>query len=187
MASVEKKILAYANSDKGKKKMDKTLVKYVNQNVDTTDAGSFVVNKKQMKKAAQELVRFVKQAAASGEVAPSVLADISTLTASNPKHVGGTTWMIELSFGGDLGRPSLQPERYGGVTNIIALFNNGYPKDAGRSEAISHVFGLWGDRYVFAKPSREALNFMQQAVNEFNTKYAASYNTYVELDGIYEG
>lgn len=187
MASIEKKILDYAKSPKGQKRMDKTLTKYVNQNVDITDAGSEVVNKKKMKNAAKELIKLVKKAAASSDVAESVLADISTLTASEPRHIGGTTWEIELSFGGDLGRASLQPNKYGGVTNIIALFNNGYPADGGRSEAIAHVRGFWHGEYISARPYREPLQFMQNAANEFNAIYGAKYNAYVTLDGIYQG
>ena len=185
-ASIEKKIMDYAKSDKGQKRMTSTLKKYVNTNVDKTDAGSTVINKKRMRAAAKALVNYVKTAAQSSGVADSVLADISTLKASEPKYVGGTTWEVELSFGGDLSRPSLEPETYGGVTNIIALFNNGYPKDAGRSAAIAHVSGYWHGEFVNARPSREALHFMQQAVIEFNTKYAQTHNTYVTLDAIYE-
>lgn len=185
-ASIEKKIRSYAKSSDGKKRMDTTLKRYVNTNVEKTDAGSVVINKRRMKEAADELVRFVQEAAYSSGVADSVLSDISTLKAGKIKYVGGTTWEVELIFNSSLTRASLEPETYGGVTNIIALFNNGYPKDAGRSAAIAHVSGFWHGDYVFARPSREALSFMQQAVNEFNAKYAMSHNTFVTLDAIYE-
>lgn len=185
-AAIEAKVLNYANSDKGKAKMRKKMQSYINKNAKETDAGSPVINKAEMSVAAEALIKFVKQMASSSDVAGSVLADISTLTAGRPVALSDGSYQIELSFKSDLSRPSLMPEKYGGVTNIIALFNNGYPKDAGRSSAISYVDGMWHGKFTRALPYREPLGFMQSAVEMFNWLYGEDYNVTVTLNGIYE-
>ena len=65
-------------------------------------------------------------------------------------------------------RPSLQPSIYGGVDNIIALFNNGY-------NAYKSIGGYWHGDYITSLQRREALHFIQNAINDFNTRYGKQY------------
>lgn len=55
-------------------------------------------------------------------------------------------------------RPSLIPERYGGVTDMFALFNNGY-------SASNRVYGMWHGEHIGSLTSREPLHFIQDAVD----------------------
>lgn len=93
---------------------------------------------------------------------------------------------MEINFTDDLTRESLEPARYGGVKNIIAIFNNGYPSDKSRSEAISHVSGLWHGEYTTALDSRQGLYFLQDAVNDFNLNYGMPLGMFAEVGAVYD-
>lgn len=76
-------------------------------------------------------------------------------------------------------RPSLNPAKYGGVDNIVALFNNGY-------KASDYVYGNWHGNRVRSTISRPGLNFMQEAVSDFNGGYGAANDIVAKLSGEYE-
>lgn len=83
-----------------------------------------------------------------------------------------------ISLGGDLFRPSLYPAGYGGVNNIVALFNNGYT-------ASHHVYGSWHGNRVRSRLSRPGLHFMQAAVADFNGGHGAANNIVARLSDEY--
>lgn len=58
-------------------------------------------------------------------------------------------------------RPSLVPERYGGVTDMFALFNNGYV-------ANSYVYGMWHGSSIRSLVSRFPSHFIQDSVDELS-------------------
>ncbi len=55
-------------------------------------------------------------------------------------------------------RPSLIPERYGGVTDMFSLFNNGYV-------ANSYVYGQWHGSSIRSLVSRPPLHFIEESVD----------------------
>lgn len=184
MGSILNKVKAWENSDAGQKRMKATIDKYIQTGVKTTQAGDSVLTLGRMKEMADILIRILAKSAAG---LPSSVADhFSSLKSTPPKRLADGSYQIEISFADDLTRASLQPYDYGGAKNIIAIFNNGYPQSAGRSEAISQVSGFWHGEYVHARGSREGLHFMQAAANEFNSTYGAVYDVYVTLDPVYE-
>ena len=67
-----------------------------------------------------------------------------------------------------LRRESLDPNRYpDGVSNIVKLFINGY-------DARGAVYGVWkghGDEEIWSLRHRDPNDFMEKAVEEFNSKY----------------
>lgn len=186
MDSILDKVYAWERSDKGQKKIQGTVNKYVQNNVDKTKAGSRVVTQKAMREAAQKLVQTVKDTAHSCDLPASVLAHFDSLSVGKLQRQADDSYIIEINFTDDLTRESLQPEKYGGVRNIIAIFNNGYPSDMSRSEAISHVAGYWHGKETVALEFRHGLYFLQTAVNDFNLNYGIPLGMYAELGAVYD-
>lgn len=73
-------------------------------------------------------------------------------------------------------RPSLVPEKYGGINDMAVLFNAGY--DAGGT-----VTGEWHGIIVTSLPHRPALHFVQSGVDDFNGNYGSAYNAHAEVSG----
>ena len=148
MDSVLSKVDDWKESSKGKRRMKSTIDKYVKNNVGKTQAGSTVLTRKMMADYGNKLIQAVRNAASGHGLPGSVMDNVASLKKGKTAILPDGSYIMELSFGDDLTRPSLEPERYGGVRNIIAIFNNGYPKDSGRSEAISNVYGWWNGEYM---------------------------------------
>ena len=186
MDSILDKVYAWERSDKGQKKIQGTVNKYVRSNVSKTKAGGRVVTQRDMLDAAQKLVQTIKDTAHGCDLPTSVLAHFDSLSIGKPQRQADDSYTIEINFTDDLTRESLQPEKYGGVRNIIAIFNNGYPADRSRSEAISHVSGYWRGKETVALEFRPGLYFLQDAVNDFNMNYGMHLGMYAELGAVYD-
>lgn len=186
MDSILDKVYAWERSDKGQKKIQGTVNKYVRNNVSRTKAGSRVVTQRDMLEAARKLVQTIKDTAHGCDLPTSVLAHFDSLSIGKLQRQADDSYTIEINFTDDLTRESLQPEKYGGVRNIIAIFNNGYPADRSRSEAISHVAGYWHGKETVALEFRPGLYFLQDAVNDFNMNYGMPLGMYAELGAVYD-
>jgi len=186
MDSILDKVYAWERSDKGQKKIQGTVNKYVRNNVSRTKAGSRVVTQRDMLDAARKLVQTIKDTAHGCGLPTSVLAHFDSLSIGKLQRQADDSYTIEINFTDDLTRESLQPEKYGGVRNIIAIFNNGYPADRSRSEAISHVAGYWHGKETVALEFRPGLYFLQDAVNDFNMNYGMPLGMYAELGAVYD-
>jgi hypothetical protein len=184
--SILDKVYAWERSDKGQKKIQGTVNKYVRNNVSRTKAGSRVVTQRDMLDAARKLVQTIKDTAHGCDLPTSVLAHFDSLSIGKLQRQADDSYTIEINFTDDLTRESLQPEKYGGVRNIIAIFNNGYPADRSRSEAISHVAGYWHGKETVALEFRPGLYFLQDAVNDFNMNYGMPLGMYAELGAVYD-
>lgn len=186
MDSILDKVYAWERSDKGQKKIQGTVNKYVRNNVSRTKAGSRVVTQRDMLDAARKLVQTIKDTAHGCDLPTSVLAHFDSLSIGKLQRQADDSYTIEINFTDDLTRESLQPEKYGGVRNIIAIFNNGYPADRSRSEAISRVAGYWHGKETVALEFRPGLYFLQDAVNDFNMNYGMPLGMYAELGAVYD-
>lgn len=186
MDSILDKVYAWERSDKSQKKIQGIVNKYVRNNVSRTKAGSRVVTQRDMLDAARKLVQTIKDTAHGCDLPTSVLAHFDSLSIGKLQRQADDSYTIEINFTDDLTRESLQPEKYGGVRNIIAIFNNGYPADRSRSEAISHVAGYWHGKETVALEFRPGLYFLQDAVNDFNMNYGMPLGMYAELGAVYD-
>lgn len=186
MDSILDKVYAWERSDKGQKKIQGTVNKYVRNNVNKTSAGSRVLTEKDMNDAAKKLVQTIRSTAQGCDLPASVAAHFNSLRAGKLLRQPDGSYIIEINFTDDLTRESLQPEKYGGVRNIIAIFNNGYPSDRSRSEAISYVSGWWHGKETTALEFRQGLYFLQDAVNDFNLNYGMALGMYAEVGEIYD-
>lgn len=186
MGSILDKVHAWERSDKGQKKIQDAVNKYVRNNVSRTKAGSRVITERDMKEAARKLVQTIKDTARGCDLPTSVLAHFDSLDVGKLQRQPDDSYIIEINFTDDLTRESLEPARYGGVRNIIAIFNNGYPSDRGRSEAISHVSGWWHGEYTTALGFRQGLYFLQDAANDFNLNYGMPLGMFAEVGAVYD-
>ena len=187
MDAILDKVYAWEKSEKGQKKIRKTINRYVSKNKTRTEAGSRVITESDINKAAKTLVDTVRNTATSCNLPASVAAHFDSLRAGKARRQEDGSYTVEISFSDDLSRESLDPSKYGGVRNIVAIFNNGYPSNEGRVEAISNVTGFWHGEYISALGRRQGLYFMQDAVNDFNLNYGLALGMYAELSAIYDG
>lgn len=184
--AVRKKVKVWEYSNEGQHTLQKKVNNYILHNVERTQAGAKVLTRRQMIEYADKLVNSIRATANSYGLPESVAAHFDSLKRGRCELQPDGSFAIEINFTDDLSRASLEPERYGGVRNIIAIFNSGYPRDRSRSEAISHVSGWWHGTYTTALGSRPGLYFLQDAVNDFNTTYGIPNGMYAELDAIYD-
>ena len=186
MDSILDKIYAWERSDKGQKKVQGTVKRYIKNNTQKTDAGSRVITNRDIRIASDKLIQTIKDTATGCALPSSVAEHFSSLKTGRIQFAEDGSFIIEINFTDDLTRKSLQPETYSGVRNIIAIFNNGYPADMSRSEAISHVTGYWHGRETSALGVRQGLYFLQDAVNDFNLNYGIPLGMYAEVGAIYD-
>ncbi len=184
--SVRKKIQKWEHSTNGQEKIQKRVNYYILNNVEKTQAGSKVLTRRKIIESADKLVELVRKSAQSSNLPASVAAHFDSLKRSRVKLQHDGSFSVEINFTDDLTRESLQPEKYDGVRNIIAIFNNGYPSDRGRSEAISYVTGYWHGKETVALAFRPGLYFLQDAVNDFNLNYGMPLGMYAELGAVYD-
>ena len=99
----------------------------------------------------------------ANELVDSINSNSPSSISSSPASFNGVTDLGDNKY--KLGvsidyvyRPSLVPERYGGITDIFALFNNGY-------SASNRVYGMWHGEHIGSLTSREPLHFIQDAVD----------------------
>lgn len=107
---------------------------------------------------------------ASGELGETAIAAARDVSISG-KRTNGSFSYIDITFNGNLHRESLAPGKYRGIDNIVALLNTGY--HAGHT-----VAGVWkghGEDIVFSLKDRAGAHFIQEAKEEFMTKYAEKY------------
>lgn len=186
MGSIMGKLRAWESSPKGQKALQDKLHAYIIRNVEKTQAGSRVLTRHKMIELADILVKAVRNNASSASLPPSVASHFSSLKRGPVTEKADGSFEVEINFMDDMSRESLQPYSYGGVRNIVAIFNNGYPHNGQSPEAIASVTGEWHGKQTSALGSRPGLYFMQRAVNEFNSLYGEQYNIYAELDAVYD-
>ena len=179
------KVDDWKRTDKGQRRMKSTIDKYARTNVAKTDAGSPILTRKAMNDYGNKLIKAIRDTALSCDLPESVAAHFSSLKRGKTTILPDGSYVMEISFTDDLTRPSLQPADYGGVHNIIAIFNNGYPEDSSRSEAIASVSGWWHGRYTHALGSRQGLHFMQTAVDDFNQTYGSKFGIHATVAEVY--
>lgn len=89
------------------------------------------------------------------------------------------SWEVNINYIGNKTKASLYPKGYpSGIENVLALFHNGMT-------AGSHAYGSWRGGRVSSVTSITADPFIANAVNEFNSKYAAVGYT-AKADGAYQ-
>lgn len=76
---------------------------------------------------------------------------------------------IRVLFTTDSYRPSLVPEVYGGIRDIVLLLNDGVDHN------MAPVYGKWHGEYTYSKTQILGTHFLEDAVNEFLLKRQKEY------------
>lgn len=184
--SIMSKLREWAGTSEGQQRMNSVIQSYVRGGdsrvaaTGRTEGGSKIITYKEAAGAAEELISYIRQCAASCNLPASVMAHIESFQASSPEEHDGIV-NISISMLDDPSRDSVQPQTYEGVYNIVALFNSGYTAKAS-------VHGYWetADKDIWTLKHRDGLHFMQSAIERFNKVYGSEYNVTVFLSSEYE-
>lgn len=76
---------------------------------------------------------------------------------------------IRVLFTTDSYRPSLVPEVYGGINDIVLLLNDGVDHN------MAPVYGKWHGKYTYSKTQILGTHFLENAVDEFLSKKQKEY------------
>lgn len=176
-ASIQQKVGAFGRTPAGKALIDRIIRTRVVLGTNLCRIEGDVLDEGAMYSAAGILKDLIISKASG---LPSSIQDVvGTLSIGDVKEEGDGYYSIELNFGGNLVRQSLQPSRYSPVNNIIALFNNGY-------SARKQVWGEWpGHGRVGSRVSRPGLHFINDAVSSFNSQYGREYRATAIADSQY--
>lgn len=155
--AIREKIAAFAKSEHGKSKA--LAASQTEALIRANEAG-------------EHLAQCVRSAIMSSGLNSGAINAIGDVTITNAFPIGNGRFHVGL-YVGDVFRPSLQPDIYGGVDNMAALLNNGYT-------ANNVVYGYWHGNRIVSLPVREGAHFMQHGVENFKNKYGDKYNV-VEL------
>ena len=179
IGSIMGKVQAFSKTTVGQKKIDNA-ISYIRGHGGVSAAGGRVRTAKDIDAAANVMERLIRASAGQSGLPSSVFAELSNgLTHGAPVVSPDGQGRVGIYIYGDTYRPSLDPARYGGIDNIIALFNNGY-------KASDYVYGNWHGNRIKSTISRPGLQFMQAAVSDFNSGYGAANDIVAKLSGEYE-
>lgn len=172
MSSILKTVSSYVNSAEGQKAIFSG----------PGGAGAIDISerKKEMSLAGREMAALLNKHAASAGLPATVMQHVESFRPGIPTVNKNGSGSVIVRMTDDASRQSLQPQRYGGVQDIVMLFNDGY-------DAANQIRGRWisstgEDRGVVKSlQSRPGLFFIQAAIDEFNATYGARYNVTATL------
>ena len=110
------------------------------------------------KQAGSELAKCINDAAARS-LSGAQLAAVGSASAGGVTNLGDGNYSVDINMPANF-RPSLAPDRYGGVNDMAALFNNGY-------SASKKVFGMWHGHFTGSRQSFAGAHFVQDGVKTF--------------------
>lgn len=192
--NIMRKVRAYSRTDAGQKNMDGVIEQYKKDGKHTTEAGGRIRTETDMYRAAAKLIEVMQTTAKSYALPESVLEHYNDLRTSQIFEQPDGTAVMYIYFTDSLHRPSLIPDEYDGVDNIVAVLNNGY-------HARDYVYGYWDNHepegmtgwsyldmrnidsaaFIRSRKDRDGLHFMQQAVMDFNGNYGSDFNVTAEV------
>lgn len=167
MTSILSKAGGYMNSTKGKNKTDTIISKAMLGSVKLTSSGSVHTPEE----AASKFIEVLRRTIESCGLSANAIEAISQIEATAPTQIGDTnTFLIRVYFAGDLSRPSLDEATYGGISDIVALFNNGI------DHTMRPVHGVWHGQDYWSRTTIPGTHFIEQAISDFQGNYAHEYN-----------
>lgn len=214
MASIMKKVNAWAKSPAGMARCDKAIQVAIKTNGGVLKSGKKVLTDQIVEDAVNKFIHTLVVSAESHGIPASVLNHLITADSGRlwyeQTKLGSYQGVVYIYFGGDMTRPSIiddyeDDEGNHGAKNIVHLFNNGY-------HAKGYAYGYWDNHrykpigedwnsyrsahssvegfdaaYIRSRKDREGLYFIQQAVDDFNGNYGSMYNATASIeDTIYE-
>ncbi len=189
-STLTKKINQYAITPAGKKLIRSRIDDYRKTGKQLAN-GTRIAGKAEMTNLAKILSTITRK-----HLPASIARVGEALKDSEPVKTIGGGYEVIVRFSRDaLHRDSLYEDRYEGIDNIVALLNNGY-------RASNYVYGWWDGHkptgaatqrssldsdyaWIRSMKEREALHFMQDAMEEFNSLFGEKFNVTALLGSDY--
>lgn len=170
MSSIESKLRAFEKTERFKKLVAKKIKVDPNFGAASKGHGSkdvAIQYGKAMKKILQDEILPIKSSYSKKSFLDYIII--------SEEFVNGSGWVVNVSFDEEkMHRESLYPEKYHDGVQLDEIFNEGYS-----ARAYAYGVNQYGDA-IYSKKQRDALYFVQRAVDNFNTKYKgkaiAEYN-----------
>lgn len=129
--------------------------------------------------AASKFIEVLRSSINSAGLSEGAIGAVSNIEHGSAHSIGHNTYIISVYFVGDMTRPSLDEATYGGINDIVALFNNGV------SHKMRPIQGLWHGEEIWSRTVIPGTHFIEQAVTDFMSNYASEYNvTSISVEGI---
>ncbi|MPL95089.1 hypothetical protein SDC9_41252 [bioreactor metagenome] len=160
--SIESAINKFLASPEGKKRVEQEKKKALKEGRKFGQPEGATISKTDAEKAAQKMKNILLKHLATVNLQTIFPDDI---VVGEPKIQSDGTISIDISFDSEaVKRPSLAPEKYDGVENIVVHLTHGW-------DANGSVHGYWesAGRMAWSRQSFVGDDFMQHAVEEFNS------------------
>lgn len=129
--------------------------------------------------AASKFIEVLRNSINSAGLSEGAIGAVSNIEHGSAHSIGNNTYIIGVYFVGDMTRPSLDEAKYGGINDIVALFNNGV------DHTMRPVHGLWHGMETWSRTVIPGTHFIEQAVADFMGNYASEYNVInISVEGI---
>lgn len=154
--SIRAKLRAALSTPAGKKKI--------------MEAGVNTKGLKTPEAAAEKFLEILQKTIRSSGLSSGVMDAVSDWKTSGVTYLGDGHYMTGVTFAGEEFRFSLDVQRYGGIENIVALY------DQGVNHTMRPVRGEWHGKETWSRTVIPGAHFIDSAITEFMTSYASKYN-----------
>lgn len=128
--------------------------------------------------AASKFIEVLKNSIDTSGLSPNAISAISNIDYGDVT-IHGATGTVKIQFVGDMSRPSLVPNVYDGIDDIVALFNNGV------DHKMRGVHGTWHGNETWSRTVIPGTHFIEQAVSTFMGLYATEYGVIsIDVNGL---
>lgn len=175
MKSILAKAQSHMESKVGQSKVDNVISKVMLGNIRLQSGGTTHTPEE----AASKFIEVLQSSINSAGLSEGAIKAISNIEYGSARNIGHSTYIIGVYFVGDMTRPSLDEATYGGINDIVALFNNGV------DHTMHPVHGMWHGKETWSRTVIPGTHFIEQAVTDFMGNYASEYNvTNISVEGI---
>lgn len=131
--------------------------------------------------AAAKFIEVLQNEICSSGLSKDAIDAVSNLSHGSAYRSGVNKYIIPIYFTGELSRPSLDPERYGGINNIVALLNSGV------DHKMHAVHGEWHGVETWSKTVIPGAHFIENAIRNFMSNYSTEYGVIdIDVDDVYK-
>lgn len=182
-SSILKKAKVCMKTPEKKKEVQKYIDGFIISGIGikTIGAGGGGAGKNNVRAAAERFIEILKECISecagsdfsNGDLGETAIQALSNISTGSVEEVGSKNlYSIPISFGGNRHRDSLAPLKYDGVDDIVALLNNGYPRDG---HTMKTVFGIWHGTDTASLTDRQGAHFIESAIHRFMSTEARLY------------